>query len=64
MDRNVNSQGLKCNFKKGRGCFCKITRADEFLELMNYFLLGNQWNRSTVRWTESTAPADRVHDFH
>jgi hypothetical protein len=37
MDLNVNSQGLKHNFEIVQGCFCKITRVDEFLELMNYF---------------------------
>jgi hypothetical protein len=37
MDLYVNFQGLKHNFKKVQGCFCKITRAGEFLELMNYF---------------------------
>jgi hypothetical protein len=37
MDLYVNFQRLKHNFKKVRRCFCKITRADEFSELMNYF---------------------------
>jgi hypothetical protein len=48
MDLYVNFQGLKHNFEKVWGCFCKITRADEFLELMNYFSFENWWNRSTV----------------
>jgi hypothetical protein len=37
MDLYVNFQRLKYNFKKVWVCFCKITRASEFLELMNYF---------------------------
>jgi hypothetical protein len=37
MDQYVNFQGLKYNFKKVWGCFCKITKADEFSELMNCF---------------------------
>jgi hypothetical protein len=37
MDLYINFQGLKQNFKKVWMCFCKITSADEFLELMNYF---------------------------
>jgi hypothetical protein len=32
----VNFQRLKHNFEKVWGCFCKITRAGGFLELMNY----------------------------
>jgi hypothetical protein len=36
-DLYVNFHGLKHNFKKVQGFFCKITSADEFLELMNYF---------------------------
>jgi hypothetical protein len=36
MDLYVNFQGLKHNFKKNQGCFYKISRVDEFLELMNY----------------------------
>jgi hypothetical protein len=30
MELNVNFQGLKHNFKKVWGCFCKISRAGEF----------------------------------
>jgi hypothetical protein len=30
MDPYVNYQGLKHNFKKVQGCFCKITSANEF----------------------------------
>jgi hypothetical protein len=37
MDLYVNFHGLKHNFKKVQGCFCKITCIGEFLELMNYF---------------------------
>jgi hypothetical protein len=37
MDLYVNFQGLKHNLEKFQGCFCKITRANEFSELMNYF---------------------------
>jgi hypothetical protein len=37
MDLYVNFQRLKHNSKKVRGCFCKITMAGEFSELMNYF---------------------------
>jgi hypothetical protein len=39
MDLYVNFLGLKHNFKKFRGVFAKITRADEFSELMNYFFI-------------------------
>jgi hypothetical protein len=28
---------------------------------MNYFSIKNRWNRSTMRWTESTAAGPRVH---
>jgi hypothetical protein len=41
MGLNVKMQGLKYNFGKVQGCFCKITRHQEFLELMNYFSKGN-----------------------
>jgi hypothetical protein len=37
MDLYVNFQGLKHNFEKVQECFCKITRASKFLELINYF---------------------------
>jgi hypothetical protein len=37
MDLYVNFHGLKHNFEKVQGCFCKITRVGKFLELMNYF---------------------------
>jgi hypothetical protein len=37
MDIYVNFLGLKHNFKKVQECFCKITRAGKFSELMNYF---------------------------
>jgi hypothetical protein len=37
MDLYVNFQGLKHNFKKVWGCFCKITNVGELSELMNYF---------------------------
>jgi hypothetical protein len=48
MDLYENFQGLKHNFEKVQGCFCKITRAGQFLELMNYFSIKNWWNRFTV----------------
>jgi hypothetical protein len=35
MDLNIKLQGLKYNFKKDHGCFCKILDAGYFLELMN-----------------------------
>jgi hypothetical protein len=41
MALNVKLQGLKHNFGKVQGYFCKITRRREFLELMNYFSIGN-----------------------
>jgi hypothetical protein len=41
MDLNVKLHVLKYNFGKVQGCFWKITRRQEFLELMNYFSLGN-----------------------
>jgi hypothetical protein len=50
----VNSHRLKHNFKKVWGCFCKITRAGEFLELMNYFSI-----RKMVEWVHGAV--DRVH---
>jgi hypothetical protein len=31
--------GTKTEFQKSLGHFCKITSTDEFLELINYFLL-------------------------
>jgi hypothetical protein len=40
MDLNVKLQGLKYNFKKVQGCFCKIPSADYFLDLLNYFSKG------------------------
>jgi hypothetical protein len=36
MNLNVKLQGLKYNFEKVQGCFCKITLAWEFLELFFY----------------------------
>jgi hypothetical protein len=41
MDLNVKLDGLKYNFRKVQGCFCKITRRGEFSKLMNYFSIGN-----------------------
>jgi hypothetical protein len=39
MDLNVNFQGLKHNFKKVQGCFCKISRADKFSIFIEYLLI-------------------------
>jgi hypothetical protein len=39
MDLNVKLQGLKCNYKKVQGCFCKISRFQRFLEFMELFSL-------------------------
>jgi hypothetical protein len=52
MDLNVNFQGLKYNFKKVQGCFCKITNTDEFSELLFYWKIGGIGPRSV----------DRIHD--
>jgi hypothetical protein len=41
MDLNLKLQGLKYKFGKVQGCFYKITRRREFLELMNYFSIGS-----------------------
>jgi hypothetical protein len=46
MGLNVKLQGLKYNFRKVQGCFCKITGAGYFLDLLNYFSKGKR-NRST-----------------
>jgi hypothetical protein len=35
MDLDVKLQGLKYNFRKVLGCFCKISGADEFPDLLN-----------------------------
>jgi hypothetical protein len=45
MDLYVKLQGPKHNFEKVQGCFCKITRVGELLELMNYFSKGKGVNR-------------------
>jgi hypothetical protein len=45
MDLYVKLQGPKHNSEKVQGCFCKITWADEILELMNYFSKGKSMNR-------------------
>jgi hypothetical protein len=37
MDLYENFQGVKHNFEKVQGCFCKITNIGEFSELMNCF---------------------------
>jgi hypothetical protein len=37
MDLYVNFKGLKHNFEKVWRCFCKISMADKFSKLMNYF---------------------------
>jgi hypothetical protein len=37
MDLYVKLHGPEHNFEKVQGCFCKITRAGEFLKLMNNF---------------------------
>jgi hypothetical protein len=37
MDLNVKLQGLKYNFGKVHGCFCKITAFWDFLEFLELF---------------------------
>jgi hypothetical protein len=37
MDLNVKLQGLKYNFGKVQGCFCKNTTAWEFLDFTKLF---------------------------
>jgi hypothetical protein len=37
MDLNVKLQGLKHNFEKVQGCFCKITTASEFSLITKLF---------------------------
>jgi hypothetical protein len=39
MDLNVKLQGLKYNYKKVQGCFCKIPRFQRFLGFMELFSL-------------------------
>jgi hypothetical protein len=64
MDLYVNLHGLKHNFEKVQGCFCKITRAGEFLELMNYFSIEKSCNRSTVRKLSPRRPVHESMDSH
>jgi hypothetical protein len=54
MDLNVKLQGLKYNFGKGQGCFCKSTVLWDFLDFFTYFTKENPWNRFTNAWTGST----------
>jgi hypothetical protein len=37
MDLNVKLQGLKYNFRKVQGCFCKITVFWDFVEFSALF---------------------------
>jgi hypothetical protein len=54
MDLNIKLQGLKYNYEKVQGCFCKILIFQRFLGFMELFSL-----RKFVEYVHSTA--DRVH---
>jgi hypothetical protein len=54
MDLNVKLQGLKCNYEKVQGCFCKILRFQRFSGFMELFPL-----KKSVEYVHSTV--DRIH---
>jgi hypothetical protein len=64
MGLYVRLQGLKHNFKKVQRCFLQNYQAPAlFYNYRIIFLLKIPWNRSTVRWTESTVAGAREHGF-
>jgi hypothetical protein len=57
MDLNVKLQGLKYNFGKVLGCFCKIMKCRQFSRISRIILLKkNPWNMFTAAWTDSMGP--------
>jgi hypothetical protein len=62
VDLYVKLQRLKHNFEKSSGVFLQNFQAPAiFYNYQIIFLLKILWNRSTVRWTESTVAGARVH---
>jgi hypothetical protein len=64
MDLNVKLQGLKFNYKKVLGCFCKILRFHRFLGFMKLFSLRKICRICPQhRGPGPLAPAHRSTDF-
>jgi hypothetical protein len=61
MDLYVKLQGLKHNFKKVWVFLQNYQAPAIFYNYQIIFLQKIPWNRSTVRWTESTVASARVH---
>jgi hypothetical protein len=43
MALNIKLWGLKYNFRKVQGCFCKIPSVGHFQDLLNYFSTEKGW---------------------
>jgi hypothetical protein len=59
MDLNVKLQGLKYNFGKVQGCFCKIPRCRWFLGFMNLFSLRE--SHRICPWDSGPGPPASAH---
>jgi hypothetical protein len=54
MDLNVKLQGLKHNFRKDQGCFCKISRCRRVSELNELF---SNWKSNGISlWAHGPSP--------